>query len=89
MEFDWHPAKRERTIIERGVDFAEVIVGFLDANRRVVVDDRKDYGEVRVNMLASVRGRIYHVTYTVRGDVTWIISARKANERERRRYGQR
>jgi uncharacterized DUF497 family protein len=37
-------------------------------------------------MLASVRGRIFHITYTERGAVTWIISARKANERERRRY---
>ena len=86
MEFDWHPAKRDWTLSERGVDFAEVLIGFLDVNRKIVVDDRKDYGEIRYNMLASVRGRIFHVTYTERGEVIWIISARKANERERKRY---
>ena len=86
MEFDWHSAKRDWTLAQRGVDFAEVLIGFLDADRKVAIDDRMDYGETRYNMLASVRGRIYHVTYTERGAVTWIISARKANEREKRRY---
>jgi uncharacterized protein len=37
-------------------------------------------------MLAKVRGRVFHITYTERGEVTWIISARKANKREQRRY---
>ena len=39
-------------------------------------------------MLARCNGRIYHVTFTMRGAVTRIISARKANQRERRRYEQ-
>lgn len=86
MEFDWRPAKRDWTLAERGVDFAEVLIGFLDVNRKIVVDDRKDYGEIRYNMLASVHNRIFHITYTERGEVIWIISARKANERERKRY---
>lgn len=37
-------------------------------------------------MLAKCNGRIYHVTFTMRGEMFWIISARKANEREQRRY---
>jgi uncharacterized DUF497 family protein len=86
MEFDWHRATRDWTLAERGIDFAEVLIGFLVAERKVAVDDRKDYGETRYNMLASVRGRIFDITYTERGAVTWITSARKANERERRRY---
>ncbi|ABD87803.1 BrnT family toxin [Rhodopseudomonas palustris] len=55
---------------------------------KVVRDPRKDYGEVRYNMLAKINGRLFHVTYTERGEITWIISARKANQREQRRYDQ-
>jgi len=86
MEFDWHPAKCARNIVERGIDFADVLVAFVDPDRRVVEDTRKDYGETRYNMLAKVEGRVFHLTYTERGEVTWIISARKANTREQRRY---
>jgi uncharacterized DUF497 family protein len=38
-------------------------------------------------MRAKVEGRVFHVTFTERGKITWIISARKANKREQRRYG--
>jgi uncharacterized DUF497 family protein len=65
-----------------------VLVGFIDPARKVVRDDRKDYGEVRYNMLAKVNGRVFHITFTERGEVLWIISARKANQREQRRYEQ-
>jgi uncharacterized DUF497 family protein len=37
-------------------------------------------------MLAKVEGRVFHITYTERGKVIWIISVRKANKREQRRY---
>jgi uncharacterized protein len=87
MEFDWNPAKCARNIAERGIDFADVVVGFADPARKVVMDARKDYGEVRYNMLAKVEGRVFHITFTERGTIIWIISARKANKREQRRYG--
>lgn len=86
MEFAWHAGKRDATLKERGVDFALVARGFLDPHRRVVEDRRQDYGERRYNMLARIDGRIFHVTFTLRDWVTWIISARKANDREVRRY---
>ena len=80
MEFDWNPAKCAKNIAERGIDFADVVVAFADPMKKVAKDDRKDYGEERFNMLAKV------VTFTERGKMTWIISARKANQREQRRY---
>jgi uncharacterized DUF497 family protein len=86
MEFDWTPSKCAKNIAERGIDFADVVVGFADPMKKVAKDDRKDYGEERFNMLARVEGRVFHVTFTVRGAITWIISARKANKREQRRY---
>jgi uncharacterized DUF497 family protein len=39
-------------------------------------------------MLAKVYGRIFRIAFTERGKVTWVISARKANKREQRRYEQ-
>ena len=65
-----------------------MLVGFIDPARKVVRDDREDYGEVRCNMLAKVNGRVFHITFTERGKILWIISARKANQREQRRYEQ-
>jgi uncharacterized DUF497 family protein len=88
MEFGWHAAKREKTLAERGVDFEDVVVGFSDPRRIITRDARRDYGEARYNMLAQCEGRVFHITYTLRGELTWIISARKANRREQRRYEQ-
>lgn len=86
MEFNWNPAKCAKNIAERGIDFADVVVAFADSMKKVARDDRKDYGEERFNMLAKVEGRVFHLTFTERGKVTWIISARKANQREQWRY---
>jgi uncharacterized protein len=88
MKFDWHAAKCKTNIAERGIDFADVLVAFIDPDRKVVEDNRKNYGETRYNMLAKLDGRIFHITFTERGKVIWIISARKANKREQRRYEQ-
>jgi uncharacterized DUF497 family protein len=39
-------------------------------------------------MLAKVNGRVFHITFTERGAILWIISARKAHQLEQRRYEQ-
>jgi uncharacterized protein len=50
------------------------------------VDDRTAYGETRINALGEIDGRVYFVTYTWRGANRRIVSARKANDREQRKY---
>jgi uncharacterized protein len=50
------------------------------------VDNRRDYRETRINALGEVGGRVYFVTYTWRGATRRIISARKANAGERKKY---
>jgi uncharacterized protein len=50
------------------------------------VSNTADYEEERFNMLAKCGSRVFHITFTMRGSVTWIISARKANKREQKRY---
>ena len=82
MEFDWHDIKSARNLEARGFGFdfaAQIFFG------RVLtkVDDRADYGEVRVKAIGEVDGTVLVVIYTDRGDVRWIISARLANKKER------
>ena len=50
------------------------------------IDNRKNYGEERVNVLGEVEGDIFFVTYTKRNTKYRLISARRANSRERRKY---
>ena len=84
--FDWDERKRRRNLAEHGIDFLEVLSVF-DASHRVEFEDtRKDYGERRHVILCPLEGRLFHVTYTVRGSNRRIISARKANRREQRIY---
>jgi uncharacterized protein len=85
-EFDWHDEKHASNVAKHGIDFFDVLVAFSDPGRMVAEDARRDYGETRYNMLAKAYGRVFHITYTPRGAVTWLISARKANDREQKRY---
>jgi hypothetical protein len=49
-------------------------------------DARRDYGEQRRLTLGKIEGRLCAVAYTVRDKIIRLISARKANEREWRKY---
>jgi uncharacterized DUF497 family protein len=82
MIFDWHDAKHERNLRERGVgfDFAALI---FEGSVLTQIDDRKDYGEIRVKAIGEADGIVLAVIFTDRDDVRWIISARRANKKER------
>jgi uncharacterized DUF497 family protein len=85
MQITFDPAKRERTLRERGLDFAsaaEVFVGHTYDR----VDDRNDYGEVRVITVGLLADRMVVLVWTQRGDARHVISMRKANDREQARY---
>jgi uncharacterized DUF497 family protein len=86
MEFEWNETKSEACHAERGFDFAYAVRVFLDPDRLVEADDRFDYGEPRQRVLGRIEGRIFVVVYTPRGKRFRVISARKANQREVRRY---
>ena len=47
-----------------------------------LVDNREDYGEERINLIGMCDGILLHVTYTERGDVIRIVSARQAEKHE-------
>ena len=89
MELEWDDAKSDRCFVERGFDFAAIVPAFTDSAREIEEDIRHDYGEPRFRLYGRVEGRLFVVTFTMRGDVHRIISARKANRKENRRYGAR
>jgi uncharacterized protein len=86
MEFGWDESKHASNLAKHGLDFADVFSAFFDATKIIVEDKRFNYGEVRFNMLAKIQGRICHITFTERDEIIWLISARKANQREQNRY---
>jgi uncharacterized DUF497 family protein len=50
-------------------------------------DGRRDYREERFRLYGRVAGQLFVIAYTRRETATRVIPARKANARERDRYG--
>lgn len=88
MKITFDPMKREKTLHERGIDFADAVEVF-EGPTLEREDDRKDYGETRRVSVGFLRGRMMIVVWTPRGDARHVISMRKANEREQTRFRQR
>ncbi len=82
MEFEWDEAKHERNLALRGIGFDH---GAMIFEGRVVerLDDRQNYGEVRIRAVGVCGTQILHVVYTDRDEVRRIISVRSANRQER------
>lgn len=88
MKIDFDPAKRVKTMRERGLDMArakEVMEGLTYS----FIDERWAYGEERCLTIGFLDGRMVVVVWTERGGAYRIISLRKANEREQAFYGPR
>jgi len=85
MELEWDESKRQRALRERGMDFADV--GHFDYDTVVTWrDDRRHYGEERFNSYGYLDGLLCTYCFTVRQGRLRVISMRKCNERERKRY---
>ena len=88
MKITFDPVKRAVTLAERGLDFEDAAELFrgdtLDSP-----DDRRDYGELRMLTVGHLRGRMVIVVWTPRGNARHVISMRKANAREKTRFGKR
>ena len=84
MRITFDPAKRVRTLAERGLDFEDAELVF--AGTTIEIDDtRRNYGERRVICYGLLAGRIVVVGYTPRGSARHVFSMRKANDREKAR----
>jgi len=81
----WDGAKCQTILAKHGVDFAD-IEQFQWDSAITELDDRYDYGEAREIGLGLIGDRVYYLAYTRRGEAIRIISLRKANGREVRKW---
>jgi uncharacterized protein len=88
MQFEWDEAKNLENIRKHEIDFADVSVMF-DGEMLIELDDRFDYGEDRWFGIGFLGFGIAVVVWTERRkDVIRIISARRANRHEQKRFEQ-
>lgn len=84
LEYEWDEEKYAANQLKHGISFQATSRVFADPFVLQYEDDFR--GEDRWNALGYVDGRLLHVTYTLRGTVTRIISARGAYRNERKDY---
>ena len=85
MEFEGDETKDGSNLNKHGLNFGDATEIF-SSMRVTTVDNRKDYGEIRKITIGRIDNRICVVVYSERDETIRIISARKANARERRKY---
>jgi uncharacterized protein len=83
--FEWDPVKEARNLREREIDFT-LASRIWDGPVMEQIDARHDYGEVRILAFGKINDRLMAVLFTWRQSNRRIISARKANRREQRRF---
>lgn len=81
----WDETKCAENLLKHGVDFS-IADAFDWESAELVPDSRRDYGEERHVAIGIVGERVYVMVYTLRGENIRIISLRKANQREVKRY---
>ncbi len=87
MRFDFDPNKDRLNLEKHGLSLS--LAKGLDWEAALLwIDDRQDYGETRVLALAPKTEILYYVAFVDRADVRRIISLRRANRREVKRYVQ-
>ena len=84
MRITFDPAKRERALAERGLDFVDAKIVFEGVTLEVE-EVRKAYAEGRSICYGLWAGRMVGVGYTPRGAERHVFSRRKANDREQTR----
>ena len=87
MQIKFDPAKDASNRKKHGVSL--ILAVELDWEAALVwVDDRFGYNETRMIALAPKTKILYFVAFVDRGDVRRIISLRRANRREVKRYAE-
>lgn len=83
IELEWDETKRQATLSARGVDFADA--ADLDWNTALTAEDNR-HDEPRFVTIGPIHGRLHVLAWCWRGAKLRVISLRKANEREVKRY---
>ena len=85
IQYEWDENKRTETLREREIDFASMC----DFDWETAIHQPSDRdGETRWASLGLIGNRLHHVVWTERGGRIRIISLRKADSKEVRKYGE-
>jgi uncharacterized DUF497 family protein len=85
VQFDFDPGKDATNLSKHGLSLAAAAELSWEA-ALVWLDDRADYGEVRMVALAPIGDILFFVAFVDREPVRRIISLRRANRREVNHY---
>lgn len=86
IDIEYDDAKRAKTLVERGLDFADAAQLFADVHY-TRADTRKVYGEPRFQTLGLLYGRATFIAWTPRSTARRIISMRYAHDDEAKAFG--
>ena len=81
----WDEEKRDANLREHKIDF-NAVYRFEWQTAFIFIDDREDYGELREVAIGFIGLGLYVLTFTRRGERIRIISLRKAEKRDARKY---
>lgn len=87
MDISFDHTKDGGNLEKHGISLAAAVAIEWDA-ALTWQDERRDYGETRMCAIAYIGERLYYVVYVEREEVRRIISLRKANLREVKRYAE-
>lgn len=87
MHVSYDPVKNARNIRERGLSF-DAAADFVFDTAMYTVDERQEYGETRFVAIGTLADRLHVLCFTEEPDGIRVISFRKANAREVKRYAQ-
>jgi hypothetical protein len=85
VEITFDPAKNARNIRDRGLSF-ERAIDFEFTTAALAIDARREYGEVRYVAVGYLDNRLHVMCFTETPSGIRVISFRKANSREIKRY---
>ena len=85
MAISFALAKSEKNVLVRGIWF-ELAARFEWVGALIVEDLRKDYGERRFQALGLIENQLHMMVFTPRANNVHVISLRRANKREVKRY---
>ena len=85
MRYTFDPAKQAANVAKHGVFFAAA-QAFEWETALVEVDGRHAYGESRLTAVGLIGERVHVMVFNLRETSVRIISLRRANSREVRRY---
>jgi uncharacterized DUF497 family protein len=87
-DFEWDERKAALNLRRHRISFQAARGVFNDAFALVEQDVSEEYGEDRFLATGMVKGLLITVVYTERAERIRIISARRANNNEQRKYYQ-